>query len=141
MTASAIAASELAELLDLAERLGRLLPRLAEALAAAQRERETLLCELTTRAPRRWAAPPGRFPHLGAIVRWLRQAAGLTRAQLEVQTGLPESTILKIETARRQLTASTLRKLLAHPAMAALPEWAQAAGLPLVHRDRGGGSS
>ncbi len=139
MTASAtgIAASELAELLDLVERLGRLMPRLAGALAAAQRERDTILCELATRAPKRWAAPPGPFPHVGAIVRWLREGAGLTRAQLAAQTGLSKSSIRNIEMARYPLTAATLDKLLAHPAMAALPEWARAAGLPLVYRGSG----
>ena len=143
MTARApgIAAPELAELLDLVERLSRLMPRLVESLAAAQRERDMLLYVLATRASKRRSAPPAPFPHLGAIVRWLREAAGLTRSQLEAQTGLSDSTIRNVELARHQMTADTLRKLLAHPAMAALPEWARAAGLPLGRRGPGGGAS
>jgi len=137
--ASGLAAPELAELLDLVERLGRLMPRLVEALAAAQRDPPH--GERAARAPMATAAPPGPFSHLGAIVRWLREAAGLTRAQLEAQTGLSDATIRNIETARHQMTAQTLRKLLAHPAMAALPALAQAAGVPLGWRKPGGGAS
>jgi len=129
--ATGIAASELAEFVDLVERLRRLVPHLTAALSAAQREREELLCELAKRGPARRARHPGLFTHLGQIVRWLRESAFLTRSQLEAQTGISAPTIRNIEKNRHKLTAATLRKLLAHPAMVALPERARQAGFPL----------
>ena len=137
--ATEIAGPELAELLDLVERLRRLVPKLTEALSAAAREREELLCELAKRATKRRAAQPASFTHLGQIVRWLREAADLTRPQLEAQTGISTPTIRNIEKNRHRLTAATLRKLLAHPAMAALPEKAREAGLSLGLGDNGSG--
>ena len=126
-----IAAPELAELLGLVERLRRLVPQFTEALSAAARELDQLRCELAKRTTKRRTAPPGPFTHLGQIVRWLREEAGLTRSQMEAQTGISAPTIRNIEKNRHKLTAATMRKLLAHPAMAALPARAREAGLPL----------
>ena len=126
-----IATTQLAEFVDLVERLRRLVPQFTEALSAAALELDQLRCEIAKRAPKRRTAHPGPFTHLGQIVRWLREGAGLTRSQLEAQTGISAPTIRNIEKNRHKLTATTLRKLLAHPAMAALPERARQAGLPL----------
>lgn len=134
--ATGIATSELAELLDLLEHFHRLVPKLTESLTAAQLARDKLLCELARRAAKSRAVRPRAFTHLGDIVRWLREAAGLTRRQLEAQTGISDSTIRNIEKNRHRLTAATLRKLLVHPAMAALPERARAAGLTLSRADK-----
>lgn len=125
------ATTAVAELLDLVERLSRLVPKLTEALTAAQLERDKLLCELARQATKSRAVRPRPFTHLGDIVRWLREAAGLTRRQLEAQTGIADSTVRNIETNRHKLTATTLRKLLAHATMAPLPELAKEAGLSL----------
>ena len=126
-----IAATELAEFVTLVERLSRLVPKWAEALSAATLERDQLRDELAQRVTKRRTAHPWPFTHLGQIVRWLRESAGLTRSQLEAQTGISAPTIRNIEKNRHKLTAATLRKLLAHPAMAALPARAREAGLPL----------
>jgi hypothetical protein len=124
---------ELVELLDLVERLSRLAPRCVESLSAAQLERDKLLCELTQQAATFRGVSPRPFPHVGALVRWLREAAGLTRAQLAAQTGFCSSTIRNLEKDWHQPTAATLGKLLQHPAMRALPLLAQEAGLsPLL---------
>jgi len=125
------ATSELAELRELIERLSRLVPRLVTALSAAQLEREKMPGELARQAAKFRASPTRIFIHLGDIVRWLRAAAGLTRRQLESQTCISASTIRNIEKDRHKLTAATLHKLLAHPAMAALPELAKESGLSL----------
>lgn len=122
---------ELAELLVLVERLSWLAPRCVESLATAQLERDQLLCELAQQGALLRGVPPRLFTHLGALVRWLREAAGLPRVQLEGQTGLCAATIRNLEKDRHRPTAATLRKLLKHPAMRALPLLAQEAGLPL----------
>lgn len=136
--ATEIAGPELEELLDLVERLRRLVPKLTRALSVAVLERDQLRCEPVMRETKLRAAHPWPFTHLGQIVRWLREAADLTRSQLESQTGISTSTIRNIEKSRHQFTAATLRKLLAHPAMATLPERAKEAGLPLGRRSPGG---
>lgn len=68
---------------------------------------------------------------LGALVRELREAAGLTRQNLQDQIGVAASTIRNFETGRHAPTAWTLRRLMKSPAMASLPELAEQAGLAL----------
>jgi len=130
-SATGIAAIELADLLDLVERLSRLVPKFTAALTAAQLERDKLLSELSRQAAKSHPVRPRSFTHLGNIVRWLRETAGLTRRQLAAQTGISDATLKNIETNRHKLTATTLHKLLAHPTMAALPKLAKEAGLSL----------
>ena len=134
-----IATTQLAEFVDLVERLRRLVPQFTEALSAAALELDQLRCEIAKRAPKRRTAHPWPFTHLGQIVRWLREEAGLTRSQMEAQTGISAPTIRNIEKNRHKLTAATLRKLLAHPAMVTLSARAQAAGLPLGLGPQGAG--
>ena len=136
MTAPAkgFASAELAELAELSARLNRVLSQLTEVLITAQLERDRLLDELARRTPTRCKAPPGPFTHVGQIVRWLRETAGLTRGQLEYETGVADSTIRNIETVRHRPTVSILRKLLRHPSMVSLPEMANQAGLSLRPR-------
>lgn len=136
MTAPAkgFAAAELAELAELSARLNRVLSQLTEALSAAQLERDRLLDALARRPPIPHVISPGPFTHICQVVRWLREAAGLTRSQLACETGVAHSTIRNLETARHRPTVSILRKLLRHPAMASLPEMAKQAGLSLRPR-------
>jgi DNA-binding XRE family transcriptional regulator len=133
-----IAAAEIAELLDLVDRLSRLVPKLAAALSVAAKEQDQLRWELTNRAIVLREAHPGHFTHFGQLVRWLRETAELTRLQLQAQTGISAPTIRNIEKNRHKLTAATLRKLLAHPAMATLLERAKVAGLSLGPRTNEG---
>jgi len=70
-------------------------------------------------------------PHVGQIVRKLREAADLTRLQLGRQINLSTSTIRNVETGCHRANLATLRKLLQHSAMATLPEKAKEAGLSL----------
>ena len=130
-----IAAAELAELQELTAQLNRLLPQLAAALSAAQLERDRLLEEIKRRPSLRRRVPPGPFTHIGQVVRWLREAAGLTRQQLEYETGIADTTIRNIEMARHRPTVASMRKLLRHPAMSSLPEMAKQAGLSLRPRN------
>lgn len=127
----AFSAAELAALGELAARLNRVLSQLAAALSAVQLERDRLLDDLARRAPLLRAVPPGPFTHVGQIVRWLRETAGLTRRQLEYETGVAHSTIRNFEAARHRPTVSILHKLMRHPSMASLPEMAEQAGLSL----------
>ena len=136
MTAPAkgFASAELAELAELSARLNRVLSQLTEALSAVQLERDRLLDALARRFRTPHAVPPGPFTHIGQLVRWLRETAGLTRSQLECETGVARSTIRNLETARHRPTVSILRKLLRHPSMASLPGMAKQAGLSLRPR-------
>lgn len=68
---------------------------------------------------------------LGAMIRELRQAAGLTRKDLEAQTRVAAATIRNCEMCRHRITAWSLRQLLAHPSMSALPAMAAAEGIKL----------
>lgn len=129
-----IAAGELTELQEIIDQLNRLLPQLASALSAAQLERDRLLEELKRCPMPRCRMPPDPFTHIGQVVRWLREAAGLTRQQLEYETGIADTTIRNIEMARHRPTVASMRKLLRHPAMASLPEMAKQAGLSLRPR-------
>ena len=85
---------KLAELLDLIDRLGRQAHQFVESLSPAQ------LCELAQQAATLRAVTPRPFTHLGAVVRWLREAAGLSRTQLEAQTGLCVATLRNLEIGR-----------------------------------------
>ncbi len=68
---------------------------------------------------------------LGTLVRELREARGLTRQQMEDQTGVGASTIRSFETGRHKPTALMLRRLMKSLAMVDLPELAEQAGLTL----------
>lgn len=68
---------------------------------------------------------------LGAILRKLREDAGLTRKELQEATGVAASTIRNCEMCRHQITAWTLGKLLAHASMRELPALADAEGIKL----------
>ncbi len=70
-------------------------------------------------------------PTLGTQVRELREAAGLTRQQMEAQTGVGASTIRNFETGKHKPTAWMLRRLMKLPAMIDLLELAEQAGLAL----------
>lgn len=72
--------------------------------------------------------------HLGVLARLLREAAGLTRKQLAAEVGLCDLTILNFERARRLPTRDTLNRLLQHPAMANLVDWALAEGIAVELR-------
>lgn len=79
------------------------------------------------------STPPTTRPAhtLGTLVRELREAAGLTRQQMEAQTGVGASTIRSFETGRHKPTARMLRRLMKSPAMIDLPELAEQVGLAL----------
>lgn len=62
--------------------------------------------------------------HLGDLVRWLRETAGWTRRDLSEQTGLGPLTLRNLELGRGRASGATWRRILAHPAMARLPELA-----------------
>lgn len=70
-------------------------------------------------------------PTLGTLVRDLREAAGLTRQQLQDQTNVAASIIRSFEMGRHQPSAWMLRRLMKSPAMVSLPELAEQAGLAL----------
>jgi transcriptional regulator with XRE-family HTH domain len=69
--------------------------------------------------------------HIGEIVRWLREGAGLSRQELAQATALVDSTIRNVESGRHVPTRATLRKLLRAPCMFTLPELATSEGLSL----------
>lgn len=68
---------------------------------------------------------------LGVMIRELRQAAGLTRMELQAQTQVSVVTIKNCEMCRRPITEWALRRLLAHPSMRDLPAMAAAEGIKL----------
>jgi ribosome-binding protein aMBF1 (putative translation factor) len=70
-------------------------------------------------------------PTLGTLVRELRQAAGMTRQQLQDQINVAASTIRSFEMGRHKPAAWMLRRLMQSPAMVNLPELAEQAGLAL----------
>lgn len=72
--------------------------------------------------------------HLGVLARLLREASGLTRRELAKQVGLSDMTILNFELARCLPTKDTLDRLLQHPAMAKLVDWALAEGIAVELR-------
>ena len=120
--------SVLDALIDSAERRAPLTPRELQRLLhwpALVRLIE-LLCELGA-VPTAPASPS----HLGEILRRLREAAGLTRAELADATNCSPATIRNIETWRHLPTRATLAKLTKHPAMSPLLAMAQRAGLVL----------
>lgn len=77
------------------------------------------------------AKDPAAPPHLGELIMNLREAAHMTRAELERQTGVQASALKAIEYARHRASASILRRLLRAACMADLPNQAAAAGLPM----------
>src|ERR1043166_260745 len=80
---------------------------------------------------------PASDPHrgnIGQIVRRLRDAAHLSRAELAKQAHIADSTIRNIESARHRPTRHTLYKLRQHPSMARLRQLARAAGVYPVSR-------
>ena len=85
------------------------------------------------------AAPPIAPKHVGQLIRNLREAAGLTRNQFEELVGLSATTIKGIDLGYHRPTGEQVRKLLAAPCMARLPEMAKAAGLDLGLGDNGVG--
>ncbi len=70
-------------------------------------------------------------PTIGTLVRELREAAGLTRQQLQDQINVAASTIRSFEMGKHKPTACMLRRLMKSPAMVNLPELAEQAGLAL----------
>jgi len=84
-------------------------------------------------------APAG--PHLGQIVRRLREAYGAYRWVFAPLVHMNEVTLKAIETGRHIPTAEQIRQLLTHPAMARLPEMARNAGIPLPQDDDGVGEA
>ena len=84
-------------------------------------------------APPAPEAPPQvpQSVHVGQVVRCLREASGLTRLDLQRQTGVSVGAICHLETGRHRPTAWTLRKLLRAVCMRGLPELAAQAGLEL----------
>lgn len=74
---------------------------------------------------------PGPMEHIGEIVRWLREGAGLSRLELAQATALADATIRNVESGRHVPTTATLRKLLRAPCMFTLPELATSEGLSL----------
>ena len=80
---------------------------------------------------------PRPAPTIGSICRDLRQAAGVSRAQMEAQTGVAHRTIRDLETGRLLPTPDLIRRLLTAPALADLPALAKAAGLSLGLGDNG----
>lgn len=72
--------------------------------------------------------------HLGELVRLLREAAGLTRRQLGDAIGLSAMTLTNLEFQRNLPTRDTMDRLLAHPSMARLVEWALNEGIAIELR-------
>lgn len=79
-----------------------------------------------------------RFAHIGQIVRFLRQAADLTRNEMADATGIATSTIRNLETGRHLASAWTWQRLLAHPCLADLPRFAAESGLAMPPGTKGG---
>ena len=74
---------------------------------------------------------PEPIEHIGEIVQWLREGAGLSRLELAQATALVDSTIRNVESGRHAPATATLQKLLRAPCMFTLPELATSAGLSL----------
>ena len=74
--------------------------------------------------------------HPGELARRLREAEGLKRSEMTAQTGLTATEIRALEMGRDS-APKTWRALLGHPAMHALPQMAQQAGLTLPVEDPG----
>lgn len=70
-----------------------------------------------------------RFSDVGQIVRFLRQAADLTRNEMADATGIAASTIRNLETRRQTASAWTWRQILGHESMRDFPRLAAEAGL------------
>ena len=70
-----------------------------------------------------------RFSDVGQIVRFLRQAADLTRNEMADATGVAASTIRNLETGRHLASAWTWRQILGHESMRDFPRFAAEAGL------------
>lgn len=68
---------------------------------------------------------------LGVMIRELRQAAGLTRMELQAETQVSVAMIKNYEMCRRPITEWALQRLLAHPSMRDLPAMAAAEGIKL----------
>lgn len=78
--------------------------------------------------------------HLGELARLLREAAGLTRRELGEQVGIEPTTLRNFEIAKHLPTRTTLNRLLLHPAMRGLVEWALKEGIALPADDEPDGS-
>ena len=70
-----------------------------------------------------------RFGHLGEVVMYLRQTAGLTRAEFGEQTKLGAPVVKAFETGKLRLSVEALQRILRHPAMAEAHRLAQGAGI------------
>lgn len=77
------------------------------------------------------APPQAKRRHLGELARLLREAAGLTRRELGEQVDLSVETLRNFETAKHLPTLTTLNRLIPHPAMRGLVEWALAEGVAM----------
>lgn len=84
-------------------------------------------------------APKPRFSHLGALLRYLREDAGLLRRDLADAVGIATATVRNLETGRHIAKAWTWQRLLGHPALADLPRVATEAGLKLPVQNSSGG--
>lgn len=75
-------------------------------------------------------APPYVRPvTIGTLARDLRFAAGITRRDFGNAVKISEPMVMMFETNRRILSPEQLQRVMDHPAMAALPRLAIAAGL------------
>jgi hypothetical protein len=76
-------------------------------------------------------------PHIGDLIRNLREAAGLTRQQLAAQTGVQDGAIRAVEMGRHRLSRGIYDRLMRSPALARLPQLAKNAGIPLPTEESG----
>ena len=102
-------------------------------LTAMRKERDQLQLQLRSAGGCAVSETPTiqPAPTLGTLVRELREAAGLTRQQLQDQINVAASTIRSFEMGRRKPAAWMLRRLMKSPEMVNLPELAGQAGLAL----------
>lgn len=70
-----------------------------------------------------------RFAHLGAVVMWLRQTAGLSRKAFASAVRLSDSDLKAFECGKRLCTVEQRQRILRHPAMADAHRLATEAGI------------
>lgn len=115
--------------LDLAVRLESWAQRLSAVIRQAFRELATIRHDLASVS--QIVAMPGPVEHIGEVVRWMREGAGLSRVELAQETGIAASTIRNLEAGKHAPTRATLRRLQRALCMAPLTELAKSAGLSL----------
>ena len=73
-----------------------------------------------------------RFLHLGAVVMWLRQTAGLSRKEFSSAVRLSDVELKAFECRKRLLTVEQRQRILRHPVIADAHRLATESGIELA---------